>query len=172
VAAAGITVLFAGSLMAPWPAVVADPPGEDVSSGEDQQESQLERMWANAGCYVCHTTFVHEELGKVHLEAGTGCIDCHGPSAAHANDEDVGATPPDITYARDQIDASCAECHEGHNVPARLVIARWIERRPPGGDRSVAPVCTDCHGSHSIPKAQQLATHQREGDGARSPQRP
>ena len=28
------------------------------------------------------------------------CVRCHGISAAHANDEDIGATPPDITFKR------------------------------------------------------------------------
>lgn len=109
-------------------------------------------MWANAACYVCHTTFVHEELSKVHLEEKTTCIDCHGLSAAHANDEDVGATPPDITYARDKIDASCGKCHEGHDAPARDVIARWLERGPP-----TPAVCTDCHGTHRIDEADKMA---------------
>jgi mono/diheme cytochrome c family protein len=35
---------------------------------------------------------------NIHLQAKVGCIDCHGISAGHANDEDIGATKPDITF--------------------------------------------------------------------------
>jgi hypothetical protein len=141
---AGAALLLTASL--PWLA-----PRDDAFAAESKaasDEDLFEKMVANAGCYVCHTTFVHEELSKVHLDAGTKCVDCHGLSAGHANDEDIGATPPDVKYARNEIDAACRKCHKGHKVAARTVIARWIERRPP------APaVCTDCHGTHRIADA-------------------
>ena len=78
------------------------------------------------------------------------CIECHGLSAAHANDEDIGATKPDIVYRRDQIDAMCRKCHTEHDVLPRDVIARFLERK-----LTVSPaVCTDCHGKHRIEAAE------------------
>lgn len=104
-------------------------------------------LGANAACYLCHIPFVKEELSREHLKAEVSCIECHGLSAGHANDEDVGATPPEVTFKREQIDAMCRECHESHNVPAREVVARFVERRL---SPKSAAVCTDCHGTHKI----------------------
>ena len=109
----------------------------------------------NAACYVCHMTFVREELSKTHLAARVGCIRCHGPSAPHANDEDIGATKPDVTYKRAQINPSCRTCHESHDAAPERVLARWQQvvkakfaSRPPP-----KPACTDCHGAHKIAKS-------------------
>ena len=107
------------------------------------------------GCYVCHTTFVQEELALVHLKAKVGCIKCHGLSDKHANDENVGATKPDITFKRPQIDHGCVECHEGHDAPAQKVVARLIERHLPP---QTPPVCTECHGMHKIEQGEGLGT--------------
>lgn len=128
----------------------------DPRNEEDDSDDapEIDPLGPNAACYVCHTTFVFEELAKVHLTEKTTCIDCHGLSAAHANDENIGATEPDITYKRDQVDRSCEKCHEEHDVPATEVIARFLERKP-----AQAPAaCTDCHGTHKI--------EQPEGEGA------
>ena len=112
---------------------------------------EIDPLGANAACYVCHMTFVREELSKVHLKKKVTCIECHGLSAGHANDEDVGATPPDVTFKRKEVDASCGECHKEHDVPARKVIARWLER-----GRPVLPaICTDCHGAHKIERPEE-----------------
>jgi hypothetical protein len=110
---------------------------------------ETDPLGANAACYVCHVTFVKEELAKVHLAAKVACVKCHGLSDKHANDENIGATKPDITFKRAQIDASCIKCHEAHDAPARKVVARFEERHLPA---SPAPVCTECHGMHKIEK--------------------
>lgn len=120
--------------------------GEATSAGVDPSEV----LGQNMACYVCHMTFVHEELAKTHLEAEVGCVKCHGLSAAHANDEDIGATPPDIVFARDEVDPSCRKCHAGHDVSARLVVQRFVQRQL---NPSQAAVCTDCHGDHRIAEA-------------------
>jgi hypothetical protein len=104
----------------------------------------------NGACYVCHMTFVKEELAKTHLAHQVGCVKCHGLSAKHANDENIGETKPDITYPRDKIDASCRECHSEHNVEARKVVARFLERKL---SPKTAAVCTDCHGTHKIERS-------------------
>ncbi|MFW6108772.1 MAG: hypothetical protein ACOC8D_03050 [bacterium] len=109
----------------------------------------------NAACYVCHMTFVREEISRVHKTAGVTCIDCHGLSAAHANDEDIGATPPDRAYARAEVNPACRTCHPRHEAPPETVVARWqkvSEARFPDHPPAAA-VCTDCHGAHRIAKA-------------------
>ena len=103
----------------------------------------------NAACYICHLTFVREELSKTHLHAKVTCIKCHGLSAKHANDEDIGATKPEVTFERPQVNAACRKCHRRHDVAPEKVVARWLER----GLTESPPVCTDCHGSHRIETA-------------------
>ena len=107
----------------------------------------------NAGCYVCHMTFVGEPIARVHLEAKVYCTTCHGVSAGHANDENVGATPPDIVFERDRVNAHCRGCHEGHDAAPERVLAVWRERThslPPDVATALEPICTDCHGEHRI----------------------
>jgi formate-dependent nitrite reductase cytochrome c552 subunit len=120
----------------------------------DDESDATDILGANAACYVCHMTFVKEELATVHLKEKIGCIQCHGPSDKHANDEHIGATKPDIVFKRDQIDKSCMKCHEGHDVPAKAVVARFVERKLPV---QASPVCTECHGMHKIAKADKAA---------------
>jgi hypothetical protein len=122
----------------------AAPVGE--SAPKQSSEATIDPLSVNASCYVCHLTFVREEISRVHFAEKITCIKCHGLSAAHANDEDIGATKPDITYRRDQVDAMCIECHDTHDVAARDVIARFVERKID----TAAAVCTDCHGHHRI----------------------
>ena len=107
----------------------------------------------NAACYVCHMTFVKEELSKVHKAAKVSCIKCHGLSAAHANDEDIGATKPDVAFSRGKVNAFCRTCHKTHDAAPGKVVARWQERvasRLPSPKLAPAAVCTDCHGNHKI----------------------
>ena len=120
----------------------------DAEGGESAQATNP--LGPNAACYVCHMTFVREELSRTHLKAKVTCIKCHGLSAKHANDEDIGATKPRRIYSRSKIDAMCRKCHKSHDVPPDDVIARWLEREL---DQS-PPVCTDCHGSHRIDRPQ------------------
>jgi predicted CXXCH cytochrome family protein len=118
------------------------------ASADDAPEE--DPLGPNGACYVCHTTFVKEELAKTHLAQKVGCVKCHGLSAKHANDEDIGATKPDVIYPRDKVDAGCRECHDQHNAPARKVVERFIERKLP--PKSTA-ICTDCHGTHKIERS-------------------
>jgi len=128
--------------LAEKPKTPAKPSAESRPSDE-----ATDPIGANGACYVCHMTFIKEELAKVHLKAKVGCVKCHGLSAKHANDENIGATKPDITFKRKDVDAACQKCHEGHNVAAKKVIARYLDRHLPAGS---APICTDCHGTHKI----------------------
>jgi hypothetical protein len=143
----------------------ADPADEkktDATDDEAGEEVMIDPMGPNSACYVCHTTFVWEELCNVHLPEKVTCVECHGLSAAHANDEDIGATPPDVTFERSKIDASCEECHEEHDVSARDIIERWIDRKL----SSFSPVCTDCHGTHKIETPEESEPDDKEEEEA------
>ncbi|MHC4574045.1 MAG: cytochrome c3 family protein [Planctomycetota bacterium] len=112
------------------------PPTE---SSQINPEPAMDPLGTNAACYVCHIGFIKEQISKTHLGKNVTCIRCHGLSAAHANDENVGATPPDITFERDRIDVMCLECHKRHDISAEKL-----------AEFQMRPVCTDCHGSHRI----------------------
>lgn len=153
--AVAIMGLLSSALL--WSSAAAD--GKDKSAAKtastkkadrkkDKEETpQIDPMSVNATCYICHMTFVHEKISSVHFEAKVTCVKCHGLSAKHANDENIGATKPDIIYARKDVDKMCEKCHEDHDVPPREVVARFVERKLPA---KKAPVCTDCHGMHRI----------------------
>jgi hypothetical protein len=128
----------------------ADTAPAEESDGEDDSGGFIDPLGPNAACYVCHLTFVREEISKVHLAEEIGCIECHGVSAAHANDEDIGATPPDTMYKRHEVDPACAKCHETHDAPASEVVGRFLDRKLPADP---SPICTDCHGRHRIDRA-------------------
>jgi len=133
--------------------------GEE-DDGEEEEEEFLDPMGPNAACYVCHMTFIFEKLSRVHLAEKVTCVECHGISAPHANDEDIGATKPDKTYKRCQVNAACRKCHKEHDAKPEEVIARWIEIGWP----KQKPVCTDCHGTHKIerPESEEL---EKKDDG-------
>jgi hypothetical protein len=140
----------AGQPNKPLPQQKSDAAEEKEEDAEDDAP-EIDPLSANAACYICHMTFIGEGFSKVHLKEKITCIECHGVSGPHANDENIGATPPDITFERSEVDASCAECHEEHDVPPRKIIARWIERGLPDS----SPICTDCHGTHKIEQAEE-----------------
>ena len=98
----------------------------------------------NHGCYVCHMAFADESLTRRHVRNDIGCVRCHGTSADHANDENIGATPPDIVYERDTVEPLCLDCHHRHRL-SRKRAARWQERQKEQVRMHEKPVCTDCH---------------------------
>lgn len=102
----------------------------------------------NVPCWVCHANFREEPLAVQHAAGDVACVDCHGPSYAHRNDEN-NTTPPEVMYPADRIDPACQKCHATHDVPARQVIARWLQISPNKTDPQ-AIVCTDCHGKHRL----------------------
>lgn len=126
---------------------------QDVSNSPTSREQQHDPLGPNAGCYVCHITFVGEELTVTHLDQQIGCVKCHGISDGHANDENIGATPPDVVLKHDQVNGFCQECHQNHDVPAEEVIARWLQRSKPQSTSQPlrqSITCTDCHGNHRL----------------------
>ncbi len=112
----------------------------------DRTVNKNNPLGPNAACYVCHMTYVKEPMSRLHLKNKVFCIDCHGPSIAHANDEDIGATKPDKYFKRGQVNASCRKCHETHDAAPEKVVKRYIELKL----KTDSPVCTDCHGTHRI----------------------
>lgn len=112
----------------------------------DERGSEQTALGENAGCYVCHMTFVKEPLTAWHVKKDITCARCHGPSAGHANDEDIGATPPDVVITHDQVKAFCRTCHKvSDKHPQKTFLGRVIRKGPEPG-----AVCTDCHGKHRI----------------------
>jgi len=106
----------------------------------------------NAGCCVCHMLFIKESLSKTHLEAKITCVRCHGACIGHANDEHIGATPPDVRFKPGEVNPFCRTCHEKHDVPPEKVVARReVEAARPAAAGTIAEArCTDCHGKHRI----------------------
>jgi len=111
-------------------------------------EKKVELKVDNQACYVCHGNYEGEELVVSHGTEEIGCMDCHGKSFAHRNDED-NITPPDKMYAMKDIDKMCHTCHDTHDAPARKVLERWHERCPAKTSPEVI-VCTDCHYQHRL----------------------
>ena len=115
---------------------------------EAKPKSKPEKPLAdNQPCYVCHTNYQEEWLAQEHKKQTIGCVDCHGPSLAHRNDEN-NTTPPDKMYPAEKIETACKECHSTHDAPAKKVVARFQERCP--GKELDKVVCTDCHGEHRL----------------------
>jgi hypothetical protein len=161
----------------PAPAAEAAASTTTDDAAAESNDGMLDPLGPNAACYVCHMTFVDEELALTHLAVDITCADCHGASEGHANDEDIGATPPDIVIKGPAINQSCRNCHKRHDVAPEEVIARWLARQkqaqaqakpksPPAPAKAPAKaakpaakrqppviVCTDCHGQHRVAKA-------------------
>jgi len=102
----------------------------------------------NAACHVCHANYRDEWLASKHADSGMGCVDCHGNSYAHRNDEN-NTTPPETMFPEEKIDTACSYCHPSHDAPAQKVIARWQEQAIKKTDPKKI-VCTDCHGKHRL----------------------
>jgi len=117
---------------------------EDLPASEEKHVLDVD----NSACYVCHGNYDGEELVVEHGKEGTGCMDCHGQSIDHRNDED-NITPPDIMYPPEDVDGMCGKCHDIHEASARKVIERWQERCPAKTDPKEI-ICTDCHYQHRL----------------------
>ena len=93
----------------------------------------------NSFCYVCHINYKKEGIVVQHVEAGVGCMKCHGDSDDHSADED-GLTPPEIMFAEGAINTACLKCHREKDADDIVADEPMLEGGV--GDR----VCTDCHG--------------------------
>jgi len=125
---------------------------EPTESEKHAPAATTRALTDNAACFVCHANYREEPLASRHAAANVACVDCHGPSYAHRNDEN-NTTPPDVMYPADEIDQACRKCHASHDVPAAKVIACWQSARreaDPDKTNTETIVCTDCHGNHRL----------------------
>ncbi|MDP6635161.1 MAG: NapC/NirT family cytochrome c [Phycisphaerae bacterium] len=105
----------------------------------------------NSYCYDCHMYLEREKEPLIvrHASVNIGCVDCHGKSQPHVDDES-GETPPDIMYAKDQINVACGKkgCHSEKKLKKVTSHKAWFASAPAAQDKKY---CTDCHGRHSVP---------------------
>lgn len=91
------------------------------------------------GCAQCHVDCEDELAGTVHLQQSVGCTKCHGPSEAHAADEN-NEVAPDRVFAQHDVDPFCRTCHECGRGSASQPVAADAQKK----------ICTDCHGAHDL----------------------
>lgn len=145
-------LLAAGILSLNWMAWTAPPLSLEGYLDETLPEApaqSVDHYAPNDPCYVCHGNLRDDRLVQVHGASEVGCIDCHGQSDNHRNDED-NIIPPDKMFAGEMIDQLCGECHESHDVPPRKVVERLRSRNlltAKPADLS----CTACHFNHRLP---------------------
>ncbi|MHC4166623.1 MAG: cytochrome c3 family protein [Planctomycetota bacterium] len=120
----------------------------DEPTEEQVAAASTEAAGENMACFVCHANYLGEFLAERHAKANVGCVNCHGDSFAHRNDEN-NTTPPEIMYPADKIDPFCQACHDAHDVPPKKVVVRWKELDIDKNDPARI-VCTDCHGQHRM----------------------
>ncbi len=142
-----ITCLLVARSPAAPPPLVVDRDAPLLLGGPPPHASAVP-LADNTACFVCHANFEEEPLARGHAAAEVGCVDCHGDSFAHRNDEN-NTTPPEVMFPAAKIDAACRECHQEHVAPAAAVIARLLERCPDKTDGATL-VCTNCHGRHRM----------------------
>jgi predicted CXXCH cytochrome family protein len=132
---------------------LAGAPPLDISKYLDEKlpeapKDKVKLKVDNFACYVCHGNYDGEELVVSHGVEAIGCIDCHGKSYEHRNDED-NITPPDKMYPLESVDKMCGDCHDMHDAPARKVLEKWQERCPEKTNPKEI-FCTDCHYQHRL----------------------
>lgn len=128
------------------------PTADPAADGKDGKNSpaavETPEPADNSYCLVCHLNYETEKLTKGHEIAGVGCAKCHGESAKHSGDED-GLTPPDVMFAKSDVDQFCMTCH-----PQDKVLAKDKQKKTeyhkdvfdPKADDHL--VCTECHGEN------------------------
>ena len=103
----------------------------------------------NSKCFDCHIYLAKEKEPLIvrHQAVNVGCVDCHGKSQPHMDDES-GETAPDIIFAKDVINVSCSKsgCHSEKKLKEVTSHKPWYAGAD--GDKKT---CTDCHGKHRIP---------------------
>lgn len=100
-------------------------------------------------CSRCHVVSVLEWQISAHVDAGTSCQSCHGPSAAHVANERNEVSPDRIPRGA-TADGLCSTCH-AQGCPSTQRTAN----------------CLECHNQHSLTKSEQIQDF--EGDRAKHP---
>ena len=134
-------------------------PGEQARTDKTEPESKPVTMAGsgprpkdNSFCHVCHDGLQKELITKVHAKEDILCVDCHGPSTLHMEDEML-MTKPDVLLGRSEVEPFCRQCHGPHEEPDEVEEFRekWKGRDLPNGRVvSSRSICTDCHGTHNI----------------------
>jgi hypothetical protein len=120
---------------------------------EEQANAAItEAATANMACFVCHANYRGEFLAERHAKADVGCVNCHGDSFAHRNDEN-NTTPPETMYPADKIDPFCQGCHEAHDVSAKKIIATWMKEKA----KKPNTTCEGCHKDDDVPPEKVVA---------------
>ena len=124
----------------------------DEPTEEQAATTLTEAATENMACFVCHANYRGELLAESHAKVNVGCINCHGDSFAHRNDED-NTTPPETMYSVEKIDPFCQACHDAHDIPAKKIIARWIKQKEKKPDAT----CEGCHEDDDVPPEKVVA---------------
>ena len=104
-----------------------------VSLTSDSSAVTSSAVTSEAGvCSRCHVVSVLEWDVSGHVDAGTDCQECHGPSAGHVADE-RNRVKPDRLPREAAIATLCAGCHED-GCPETLEAAN----------------CQKCHHVHAL----------------------
>lgn len=112
----------------------------------------------NTACFVCHANYKTESLVNCHVKVNIGCVNCHGQSSAHQNDEN-NITPPETMYSAEKIDPFCQDCHESHDISPKKIIAHWLKRKADKND----PSCRGCHEDDDVPPEKVVARWMEQG---------
>ena len=108
-------LLLAAAMVPAWPQAAPD--------------AQLKQAGV---CARCHVISVVEWGISRHQQAGTGCVECHGPSRGHVIDERNNVKPDRIPRAA-AIAILCATCHTAGCPKSKRTDA-----------------CQDCHHMHAL----------------------
>jgi len=136
------------------PLLLNEPTGAEEASAVTSTRASVE----NTACFVCHANYKTESLTDRHAKADIGCVNCHGESSAHRNDEN-NITPPEIMYSAEKIDPFCQDCHEAHDISPKKIIARWVKRKADKTDSS----CRGCHEDDDVPPEKVVARWTERG---------
>ncbi len=118
----------------------------DGPTEEQAAAATTQAATENMACFVCHANYRGEFLAERHAKANVGCVNCHGDSFAHRNDEN-NTTPPETMYSAEKIDPFCQGCHEAHDIPPKKIIARWIQEK----EKKPEATCEGCHKDDDVP---------------------
>ncbi|NLE61660.1 MAG: DUF1080 domain-containing protein [Planctomycetes bacterium] len=138
------------------PCGCSDDSGDSAKATQPVVKAALANRPAdNRLCLVCHELLAEEEISHKHELEDLLCIDCHGPSRQHMEDEML-MTKADVLFGRTEVDPFCYGCHPAHREPAKVEAFReeWRGRdRPNGRAITSSSICTDCHGTHNLDRA-------------------
>jgi len=138
----------------------------DEPTEEQAAAAVTEAATENMACFVCHANYRGEFLAECHAKVNVGCINCHGDSFAHRNDEN-NTTPPETMYPAEKIDPFCQECHDAHDISAKKIIARWIEQKA----KKPNATCEGCHKDDDVPPENVVARWKERDRGQSDPAR-